>query len=253
MVRVRIGEGWASDPAVRAALRAESGKSRRSAIQSIVDVLAVEIDGVDIAAGRTEGPLAEGVLALLRAVNRLAAGEGHATVPFEDGAVELVLHRRGCSALASIVTLTRPARVLAHDVEVDLSRLGEAVREAAKSFCERVAALVPGAVGSPELRRLLRAASRRAPLADPTWAGARAIRTRRPRRRPRELACSFEIHDEAGRLSSWKGPGADLASLLVPGRVSLRSASGEEILSLEGTPFLLFRDLCAAAERLAVA
>jgi len=253
VVRVRIGEGWASDPAVRAALRAESGKSRRSAIQSIVDVLAVEIDGVDIAAGRTEGPLAEGVLALLRAVNRLAAGEGHATVPFEDGAVELVLHRRGGSALASIVTLTRPARVLAHDVEVDLSRLADAVREAAKSFCERLAALAPEAGRSPELRQLLRAASRRQPLAEPSWAGAASIRTRRPGRRRREMACSFEIHDEAGRLSTWKGPGADLASLLVPGRVSLRSASGEEILSLEGTPFLLFRDLCAAAERLAVA
>jgi outer membrane protein assembly factor BamB len=76
-------------------------------------------------------------------------------------------------------------------------------------------------------------------------------RSRRARRRPRDPACSFEIHDEAGRLSTWKGPGADMASLLVLGRVSLRSASSEEILSIEGTPFLLFRDLCAAAERLA--
>jgi outer membrane protein assembly factor BamB len=251
VLRVRIGEGWASDPAVRDALRAEKGASRRSAVRSIVDVLAVEVDGVDIGSGRTEGPLLEGVLALLGAVDRLAAGEGHASVPFEDGAVELVLHRRGGSALASVVTLGRPARVLAHDVEVDLPRLAEAAREAARSFCERVASVAPAAIGSPELRLLLRAASRRTSLAVPPVAGAPTTRSRRARRRPRDPACSFEIHDEAGRLSTWKGPGADLASLLVLGRVSLRSASGEDILSIEGTPFLIFRDLCAAAERLA--
>ena len=251
MLRVRIGEGWASDPVVRDALRAEKGAARRAAVRSIVDVLAVEVDGVDIGSGRTEGPLLEGVLALLGAVDRLAAGEGHASVPFEDGAVELVLHRRGGSALASIVTLGRPARVLAHDVEVDLPRLAEAAREAARFFFERVAAVAPAVIGSPELRLLLRAASRRTSLAEPPVAGAPTTRSRRARRRPRDPACSFEIHDEAGRLSTWKGPGADLASLLVLGRVSLRSASGEDILSIEGTPFLLFRDLCSAAERLA--
>jgi outer membrane protein assembly factor BamB len=253
VLRVRIGEGWASDPAVRDALRAENGASRRAAVRSIVDVLAVEVDGVDIGSGRTEGPLLEGVLALLGAVDRLAAGEGHASVPFEDGAVELVLHRRGGSALVSVVTLGRPARVLAHDVEVDLPRLADAARAAARSFFERVVAVAPAAIGSPELRLLLRAASRRTSLAEPPVAGVSTSRSRRSRRRPRDPACSFEIHDEAGRLSTWKGPGADLASLLVLGRVSLRSSSGEEILSIEGTPFLLFRDLCAAAERMACA
>lgn len=251
MLRVRIGEGWASDPAVRAALRAEPGASRRAAIRSIVDVLAVEVDGVDIGSGRTEGPLLEGVLALLGAVDRLAAGEGHASVPFEDGAVELVLHRRGGNALASVVTLGRPARVLAHDIEVDLPRLAEAAREAARSFCERIVAVAPAVIDSPELRLLLRVASRRPLLGEPPVAGAPTTRSRRGSRRPRDPTCSFEIHDEAGRLSTWRGPGADLASLLVLGRVSLRSASGQDILSLEGTPFLLFRDLCAAAERLA--
>ena len=253
MLRVRIGEGWASDPAIRAALRAEQGAARRTAVRSIVDVLAVEVDGVDIGSGRTEGPLLEGVLALLVAVDRLAAGAGHASVPFEDGAVELVLHRRGGSALASVVTLSRPTRVLAHDVEVDLPRLAEATREAARSFLEQLAAMAPAAMGIPELRLLLRAASRRTSMADPPMAGIPTTRSRRARRRPRDPACSFEIHDESGRLSTWKGPGADLASLLVRGRVSLRSASGDDLLSVEGTPFLLFRDLCAAAERLAIA
>jgi hypothetical protein len=253
VVRVRIGDGWASDPDVRSALAAEGTASRRAAIRSIVDVLALEVDGVDIGAGRTEGPLAEGVLALLAAVNRLTAGEVHASVPFEGGAVELVLHRRGGSALASVVTLARPARVLAHDVEVDLPRLAEAAREAARAFCERVTSVAPLASQSPELRRLLRAASRRTSVAEPRGSGIPTTRSRRPRRLPREPACSFELHDEEGRLSAWKGAGADLASLLVRGRITLRSADGGEILSVDGTPFLLLRDLCSASERVVAA
>jgi outer membrane protein assembly factor BamB len=254
MVHVRIGEGWASDPGVRAALRTRATSSRRAAIRSIVDVLALEVDGVDIAAGRTEGPLVESVMALVAAVDRLAAGASHASVPFEDGSVELVLHRRGGLALASVVTLSRPARVLAHDVEVDLPRLAEAVREAARSFCARVAEVAPAAAGdSPEFQRLLRVASRRISLAEPPGSGLPTTRSRRTRKRRSEPACGFEIHDEAGRLSTGSRPGAeaDLASLLVRGRVTLRSGGGTEILSLDGTPFLLFRDLCEGAARLA--
>lgn len=253
MVRIRIGEGWASDPAIRAGLRAGSPVPRRAAIRSIVDVLAVEVEGVDIGAGRTECPLAEGILGMLQAVDRLAAGGDHASVPFDDGAVELLLHRRGGVALLSVATLSRPARLLAHDVEVDLPRLAEAAREAVVAFCDRVAEISPSTRALPELRRLLQAASRA--TVEGSQGGAQAsgpgTRTRRTRRRRRDAACSFELHDEAGRLSTWRGPGADLASLLVRGRVSVRSPSGEEFLSLAGAPYLLFRDLCAAASRIA--
>ena len=255
MVRIRIGEGWASDPEVRAGLRAGSREPRRAAIRSIVDVLAVEVEGVDIGAGRTEGPLAEGVLGMLAAVDRLAAGEEHASIPFEDGAVELLLHRRGGVALLSVATLSRPARLLAHDVEVDLTRLAEATRAAVLAFCDRVVEISPAARALPEFRRLLLAASR-SPV-DAVEPGARGAaphtRTRRTRRRRRDAACSFELHDETGRLTTWRGPGADLASLLVRGRVSFRAPSGEEFLSIAGAPYLLFRDLCAAASRMAAA
>jgi len=255
MVRIRIGEGWASDPEIQAGLRAGSLEPRRAAIRSIVDVLAVEVEGVDIGAGRTEGPLAEGVLGMLLAVDRLAAGEEHASVPFDDGAVELLLHRRDGVALLSVATLSRPARLLAHDVEVDLPRLAEAARAAAVAFCDRVVEISPAARALPELRRLLLAASR-----SPVDAGERRAsgaaprtRTRRTRRRLHDVACSFELHDETGRLTTWRGPGADLASLLVRGRVSFRTPSGDEFLSLAGAPYLLFRDLCAAASRMAAA
>ena len=251
MVRIRIGEGWTSDPGVRAGLRAGSPEPRREAVRSIVDVVAVEVEGVDIGAGRTEGPVAEGVLGLLRAVDRLAAGGEHASVPFDDGAVELLLHRRGGLALLSVATLARPARLLAHDVEVDLPRLAEAARAAAVAFCDRVSEIAPSARALPELRALLEAAARPPDVADPARAAIPGTRARRTRRRPRDASCSFELHDEEGRLSTFRGPGADLASLLVQGRVAFRSPAGEEFLSVAGSPYLLFRDLCAAASRLA--
>jgi outer membrane protein assembly factor BamB len=251
VIRIRIGEGWTSDPEVRAGLLAGSPEPRRAAIRAIVDVVAIEVEGVDIAAGRTEGPVAEGVLGMLQAIDRLAAGEEHASVPFEDGAVELLLHRRGGVALLSVATLSRPARLLAHDVEVDLPRLAEAARNAATSFCERVAEIAPSARALPELRRLVLAAARTPVLASPGPVAVPTTRSRRTHRRRREAACSFEIHDEAGRLSTWRGPGADLASLLVRGRVSFRSPGGDEFLSVSGAPYLTFRDLCAAAARIA--
>ncbi|HET8723122.1 MAG TPA: PQQ-binding-like beta-propeller repeat protein [Anaeromyxobacteraceae bacterium] len=251
MLRVRIGEGWLSDPVVREGLRARAPGSRRAAVQAIVDVVALEVDGVDIGSGRTEGPVAEGVLRLLAAVDRLAAGEDHASVPFEDGSVELVLHRQGGQALLTVATLARPARVLAHDVAVELPRLAEAVREAARGFCERVSALSPRGRALPEVRDLLRAAARRTVVAAGSAPPAPGGRLRRTPRRPRDATCSFDFHDEAGRLGSWRGSGGDLASLLVRGRVTLRAPSGAEVLSVEGAPYLVYRDLCAAAGRVA--
>jgi outer membrane protein assembly factor BamB len=253
VIRIRIGEGWTSDPEVRAGLRAGTPEPRRAAIRAIVDVVAIEVEGVDIAAGRTEGPVAQGVLGMLQALDRLAAGEEHASVPFEDGAVELLLHRRGGVALLSVATLSRPARLLAHDVEVDLPRLAEAARTAATAFCDRVAEIAPAARALPELRRLLRAAAQSPVLAGPGPDAGPATRARRTHRRRRDASCAFEIHDEAGRLSSWRGRGADLDSLLVRGRVSFRSPASEEFLSVVGAPYLTFRDLCAAAARMAAA
>ena len=252
MVRIRIGEGWVSDPAVRAGLRSAVARTRRAAVRSIVDVLAVEVEGVDIGAGRTEGALAGGVLALLGAVERLAQGEEHASVPFDDGAVELLLHRRGGNALLSVASLSRPARVLAHDVEVDLAGLSDAARAAAAALHDRVAEISPAARALPELRALLRATIGR--TVSPRE-GVRAIESTRSGRHPRlrrDAACSFEIVDDSGRLSSFRGEAPDLTSLLVPGRVAVRSPAGESILSVGGVPYLLLRDLSAAAARIAL-
>src|SRR3974390_3197447 len=56
MVHIRIGEGWKEDPRVRSALRSAADASARGqALRGNVDAVAIEVDGVDIAAGRAEG------------------------------------------------------------------------------------------------------------------------------------------------------------------------------------------------------
>src|SRR6266542_3288578 len=95
MVRIRAGTAWRHDPALRAAARHRVGPERTAAAREVVGALALEVDGVDIAAGLAEGPLLPSLEALLRAVARVVRGEPQATVPFADGAVELLVRRRG--------------------------------------------------------------------------------------------------------------------------------------------------------------
>ncbi|HEU4385419.1 MAG TPA: PQQ-binding-like beta-propeller repeat protein [Anaeromyxobacteraceae bacterium] len=253
MVRIRIGAGWRHDPALRGALReARSASDRAQAVRRIVDVMAIEVDGVDIAAGRAEGPVLASVEELLRALTRLVAGDGQASVAFQDGTVELVLRRRGGSALLSVVALGRPTRLLARDVEVDLDALAGAAREAAGDLASDLSSLAGPTAAA---RRLLAIAARLASSrAEPGSPGLSApARARRARRRPAAPSCGFEIADEEGLVAAYRGPGADLASLLVPGRVVLRGASGTEVFSIAGSPLLVLGDLVAAAGRLLAA
>src|SRR5512132_3616319 len=103
MIRIRTGSSWRHDPAVAATLRRAQGPARASAARRIVDALAIEVDGVDLASGRAEGALLPSFEALLRAVAKVVGGAPHATVAFHEGALELVLRRRGGSALLTVV------------------------------------------------------------------------------------------------------------------------------------------------------
>src|SRR5512135_2279798 len=135
MVRIRTGTSWLHDPALRATLRGASGAARAAAARAVVDALALEVDGIDIAAGLAEGPLLPSLEALLRAIARVVGGASHATVTFPDGEVELLLRRRGTTALLSVVALSRPSRVLARDVEVEVEALAAATLDATADLC----------------------------------------------------------------------------------------------------------------------
>src|SRR5512138_3562175 len=119
MIRIRTGTSWRHDPRLRAALRRTAPGSRAAAARAVVDALALEVDGIDLAAGRAEGPLLPALEALLRAVARVVGGAPHATATLADE-LEVVIRRRGASALLTLVALTRPSRLLASEVEVDV-------------------------------------------------------------------------------------------------------------------------------------
>src|SRR5689334_8191474 len=126
MIRIRAGAAWRHDPSLHAALRRGAGPDRLAAAREVVDAIALEVDGVDIAAG----PLLPALEALLRAVARVVGGASHATVGFPDGEVELLIRRRSRTALLSVVATSRPARVLARDVEVEVDALAAAALDA---------------------------------------------------------------------------------------------------------------------------
>jgi outer membrane protein assembly factor BamB len=254
MVRIRVGTGWREDPSVRLAL-ARGGPAAAEAARRAADAISIEVDGVDVAAGRAEGALFPSLAALAEGVARLVSGAARASAHVPEGTVELLLRRRGTAALLSVVSLGRPARVLARDVAVELPALAAAVREAGAGLVAELAAAHPAAARSAPVRELRRAlgkleAARPAEPEPRSPAPARAPRPRRPRAAP---MCLVELRDEEGLIASYRGPGPDLGSLLAPGRVVLRSSDGAEVLAAEGVPFLLLRDLAALGERIAAA
>jgi hypothetical protein len=255
MMRIRTGASWRHDPRLREALGRARGGARAAAARAVVDALALEVDGIDIAAGRAEGALLPSLEALLRAVARVVGGAGHAAVAFPEGEVEVLIRRRGASALLTVVALSRPSRVLARDVEVDVEDLAAAALDAAAAFCRDLAELLPR-TADREARRLRAAARdlRRVEAAPPHRPRA-AARERAPRapRQAGRVGCALEIRDDEGLLLAYEGGRPDLGSLLVPGRLSLHAADGAEICALPGLPFLALRDLGAASDRLLAA
>ena len=109
VIRIRPGASWKEDPEVRRALAATPSEG----VAHLVDAVAFEVDGIDLAAGRAEGELLPALEALLLAVARLVEGASSADVHFAEGGVEVLLRRRGASALITVVALERPSRVLA--------------------------------------------------------------------------------------------------------------------------------------------
>jgi outer membrane protein assembly factor BamB len=255
MIRIRTGASWRHDPALRAALRRAAGPARDAAARAVVDALAIEVDGIDISAGRAEGPLLPSLEALLRAVARVVGGAPHATLAFPDGEAEVLLRRRGPAVLLTVVSVSRPSRVLASDVEVDAEELAAAALEACASFCRELAEILPEAA-TREARRLQDAARdlrRVEPGPAPVPPPPAATRPPRAPSRPGRIVCAVELGEDDGLLAAYEGGRPDLGSLLLPGHVVLRGVDGAEICSVPGLPFLALRDLGAACDGLIAA
>jgi len=251
MIRIRTGAAWRHDPDLLSALR-RGAAARTAATRAVVDALALEVDGVDVAAGLAEGPLLPALEALLRAVARIVSGASHSTVPFRDGEVELLIRRRGRSALLTLVALSRPSRVIARDVEVEIDALAAAALEASASFCRDLAELLPGADAreTRPLRAAARALRRTEERVPPRPRPSGRPRSPRPARRSAAIGCALELADDDGLLGAYEGGRPDLGSLLGPGRVVLCAADGRALCALPGIPFLVLRDLGGAVDAL---
>lgn len=248
MIRIRTGASWRDDPRISAALRAAAPRARAAAARELSDALAIEVDGIDLAAGRAEAPLLPSLEELLRAIASVVSGAPQAAVVLGDGDLELVVRRRGGSALLTVVALGRPSRLLARDVEVDIDALAAAALEAAAGFCRDLAAVVPAAARDARtLRAAVRHLSRVHPGPPVGSPPEPTVKTQGPE--PGKLGCGIEIADHDGLLAAYEGGRPDLGSLLVPGSVVLRGSDGAALLSVPGHPFLALRDLTAAADR----
>ena len=105
MIRIRTGASWRDDPRVAAALRAAAPAARAAAARELTDALAIEVDGVDLAAGRAEAPLLPSLEDLLRAISQVVSGAPQAAVVLGDGGLELLVRRRAGESTADTAKL----------------------------------------------------------------------------------------------------------------------------------------------------
>ncbi|MGC4114102.1 MAG: PQQ-binding-like beta-propeller repeat protein [Myxococcales bacterium] len=259
MVRVVTGQSWKLNPTYLSGLKDHS-RTKRFSAASVLDSLGIEVDGVDVMQGLAEAAIFEVVDQLSAVVLRLcrepAAG---GQVPLADGAVELVLGRRGPKASLTLVSLGRPARVLAGELEVNLPALALAVATCAQGLLGDLSAVDPAlerttfARGLAKRAELLRKAAR--------LSGGKSARRAESKPVPHEVvlpaqpdapAAGFVLFDEPSRLDSSRH-GGELYSLLGEGEVFLRDTRGAPMAFGKAPPFLALTDLSRAAADLVAA
>ena len=256
MIRIRPGRSWRHNPSYSSELRALGGPDAHDFTgDHLLDVLGIEIDGVDIAAGIGEAPVIAAIDELAAAILRVGEGEPAAQATIGPGPTELVLEPRGAEVLLSLVTLRPPARVLASGLLVDAAKLRSAALVAVQGLVLDLLDASPALEGSALLKRLARSC---------------AALARGGRRRAREwppsgaAAAGFVVHGgtapvrvevqvpaaSAARLGARAlAPWSPLAPLLGAGAVSLR-LGGTPALTAEAPPWLLLRELVREAAAL---
>src|SRR5438045_7207747 len=112
MIRIRPGRSWRHNPGYVGKLRRLEGPHlQRFEGSGILDVLGIEVDGVDIAAGVGEAEILVAMDELCRALSRLSAGSPAAQATVGRGPTELVLEARGPDVLLTLVSRAPAARL----------------------------------------------------------------------------------------------------------------------------------------------
>ena len=222
----------------------------------ILDVLGVEVDGVDIAAGVGEASVFLAVDELAQALLRIGEGSPAAQATIGQGPAELVLEARGPDLLVTLVSLEPPVRVVAGGLLVDAQKMRAATLHAARSLLLDLFAISPAVGDAPLARRLgesCAALSRKPRRAAPRWpaqeVAAKALVFALPGRRAESLQMQLPPETRARLREQPAVKAAPLAPHLGHGSVSLvrRGAPG---LACEGPLYLLVRNLLGEAERL---
>lgn len=252
MIRIRPGRSWRLNPAYIGELRA----TRPGAFtgEDVLDVLGIEVDGIDIAAGLGEAEVLVAVDELSQALLRLSEGAVAAQATVGRGPTELVLEARGPDVALSLVSLAPPSRVLASGLIVEGARLRAAAVAAVAAIRHDLLAVSASLRASPLLQRLdsaseqlLEPPRRRAKAWPPSRARAVNLSAGRG-----ALHLSVELPDAAAaRLAGMRAvAAAPLAAHLGTARIRLQ-AEGVPGLEAEGPALLLLRNLLRDAAALA--
>ncbi|HYS07870.1 MAG TPA: PQQ-binding-like beta-propeller repeat protein [Myxococcales bacterium] len=256
MIRIRPGRSWRLNPTYLGELRSLSGaRAKGFNGAEILDVLGIEVDGVDIAAGVGEARVLQAVDELAQALIRLGEGQPAAQATIGPGPTELVLEARGHDLLLTLVTLAPPSRVLASGLLVDAQKMRGATVHAARGLLLDLLAISP-ALSSARLALRLGAASaqlaRRAQARPRTWPALESepqSLLSHVHRKPEKLSIHLPPETMARLRGAAEVPFAPLAAHLGRGSATLLR-TGAPGLTWEGPVFLFLRNLLADAERL---
>src|SRR5882672_1019422 len=221
----------------------------------ILDVLGIEVDGVDIAAGVGEARVLQAVDELAQALIQLGEGEPAAQATIGPGPTELVLEARGHDLLMTLVTLAPPARILASSLLVDAHKMRAATLHAARGLLLDLLAISPALSHARLARRLGAACAQLARRGRPRgrpW----PERESEPQsllshvhRKPEKLSIQLPPETMSRLRSAGDVPLAPLAAHIGRGSATLLR-TGAPGLTWEGPVFLFLRNLLGDAERL---
>lgn len=256
MIRIRPGRSWRLNPAYVGELRALSGaRAKGFTGADILDVLGIEVDGVDIAAGVGEARVWLAVEELAQALLRVGQGEPAAQATIGPGPTELVLEARGSDLLLTLVTLAPPARVLAAGLLVDAHKMRAATLHAARGMLLDLLAISPALSDARLARKLGEMTALLARRAEPRqrkWPAREsqpAALVCNETRKPEKLQIRLPPETTARLRSAKEARFAPLAPHLGQGSITLLR-TGAPGLTWEGPVFLFLRNLLGEAERL---
>jgi hypothetical protein len=256
VIRIRPGNSWRHNPVYASELSGLDGRGARAFDGAhILDVLGIEVDGVDIAAGVGEARVLLAVDELLQALLRLGDGAAAAQATIGPGPTELVMEARGEDLLLTLSSFAPPSRLLASGLLVDAIKMRKAVLHAARGLLLDLLSFSPRLGTAQVSQRLSEANARLARQhlkAAPRWPRREAdARTIVCRAQPGPETLSLQLLPETTARILGRGdvPWAPLAAHLGAGSIAL-SRKGAPGLVAEGPIFLILRNLLEQAEKL---